>query len=381
MSLCIFGARNEKKVQNFLILQVELTKIKKYQATTLTTKDIKYTGCVGVIGSGSFGMTIANLLSINLDEVILYARRAEVVEAIQKREGDFKLLSPKVKVSQNLEAVVKQCQLLFPVVPSKSFRILMKEMAPHLHPSHYMIHATKGLDNSHATSESKLDPQHIKTMSQVIEEETVVRRIGCMSGPNLSSEILEGQPAATLLASRFTEVIKLGQEVLRSPLFQVYGTHDILGAELAGALKNVIALAAGLLGGRGLGKNIWALLVTRGLSEMIHIGQAMGADVKAFLGVAGIGDLIATASSSQSRNYTAGVRIAQGETLEDIMVETAEMVEGLRTLEMTRKLCQQMGISVPIFEVIYRVFFKGMSLDRAIGFLMTYPYEVDVDFM
>lgn len=336
---------------------------------------------MGVIGSGSFGMTIANLLSANLDDIILYARRAEVVEAIKNREGDFQLLSPTVKVTQNLEEVVTQCKLLFPVVPSKSFRTLMQNMAPFLHPSHYLIHATKGLDNSLVTSESKLDPRYIKTMSQVIEEETVVRRIGCIAGPNLSSEILAGQPAATLLASRFTEVIKLGQNVLRSPLFQVYGTHDIIGAELAGALKNVIALAAGLLGGRGLGKNIWALLVTRGLSEMIHIGKAMGADVKAFLGVAGIGDLIATASSSQSRNYTAGVRIAQGESLADIMAETTEMVEGLRTLEMTRQLCQQMGISVPIFEVIYRVFFKAMPLDRAIGFLMTYPYEVDVDFM
>jgi glycerol-3-phosphate dehydrogenase (NAD(P)+) len=114
---------------------------------------------------------------------------------------------------------------------------------------------------------------------------------------------------------------------------------------------------------------------------MIHIGKAMGADAKAFLGVAGIGDLVATASGTKSRNYTAGMRIAKGEKLEDIVNDTSEMVEGLKTLETTHFLCQQLGISAPIFEVTYRVIFKGMSLDRAIGFLMTYPYEVDVDFM
>jgi glycerol-3-phosphate dehydrogenase (NAD(P)+) len=334
---------------------------------------------VGVVGSGSFGISIANLLAENVHEILLYARRAETIEAINQRVGIYSQLSDKVKAVDNLEDIAKKCQIIFPVVPSKSFRDLMKDLGPLLQPSHFLIHGTKGLDSVIENDNLKL--QCIKTMSQVIEDESVVCRIGCLSGPNLSAEILEGQPAATLLASRYTEVIKAGQQLLRSPRFQVYGTHDIIGAELAGVLKNVIALAAGLLGGKGLGKNIWALLITRGLSEMIHIGKAMGAEPKAFLGVAGIGDLVATASGTKSRNYTAGMRIAKGEKLEDIVNETSEMIEGLKTLETVHYLIQQKNISAPIFEMTYRVIFKGMSLDRAIGFLMTYPYEVDVDFI
>jgi glycerol-3-phosphate dehydrogenase (NAD(P)+) len=335
---------------------------------------------VGIIGSGSFGISIANLLAENVDEIIVFARRAEVREAIRQRSGMYSQLSPKVRATDNLEEVALKCQIIFPVVPSRSFRDMIRELSPFLTPSHFLIHGTKGLDTV-VPEGSNLKLKSIKTMSQVIEEESVVCRIGCLSGPNLSAEILEGQPAATLLASRYTEVIKAGQILLRSPRFQVYGTHDIIGAELAGVLKNVIALAAGLLGGKGLGKNIWALLITRGLSEMIHIGKAMGAEAKAFLGVAGIGDLVATASGIKSRNYTAGMRIAQGEKLEAILNEASEMVEGIKTLETVHFLIQQLGISAPIFEVTYRVIFKGMNLDRAIGFLMTYPYEVDVDFM
>jgi glycerol-3-phosphate dehydrogenase (NAD(P)+) len=319
---------------------------------------------VGVVGAGSFGICIANLLSENVSEVLLYTRRAEVFDQIENKVGNFSQLNAKVKACRDLELMSQKCQLIFPVIPSKYFRELMRNMSPYL-----------------ITPATQVKEHSIKTMSQVIEEETSVCRIGCLSGPNLSSEILAEQPAATLLASKYTEVIKLGQQVLRCPRFQVYGTHDIMGAELAGVLKNVIALAAGLLGGIGMGKNLWALLITRGLSEMIHIGKAMGADTKAFLGVAGIGDLVATAAGTQSRNYNAGYRIAKGEKLEDILNESAEMVEGLKTLETIHFLCQQNKINAPIFEVTYRVIYKGLNIDRAIQFLMTYPYEVDVDFM
>jgi glycerol-3-phosphate dehydrogenase (NAD(P)+) len=347
----------------------------------LAKRDINISQSVGVVGAGSFGMTISNLLAENVDNILLYTRRASAAKEIESRTGEFELLSPKVQACTDLRELAEQCQLIFPVVPSKSMRDLMQELGPLLNPQHFLIHGTKGLDISQAPEGAPLESRYIKTMSQVIEEESLVCRIGCLSGPNLSSEILEEQPAATLLASPYTEVIKMGQAVLRSARFQVYGTYDIIGAELAGALKNVIALSAGLLGGSGLGKNIWALLVTRGLSEMIHIGKAMGADVKAFLGVAGIGDLVATASSTKSRNYKAGYRIAQGESMQDIVLGEGEMVEGFKTLETARTLCQHLGITAPIFEITYRVIFKGMDLERAIHFLMTYPYEVDVDFL
>lgn len=335
---------------------------------------------VGIVGSGSFGRAIANLLAENVD-VLIYARREEVRQAIERREGIFKDFSPRIRAAFDLQEVAESCQLIFPIVPSQAFRSMMQQLSPFLSPRHFLIHGTKGLDLATLEKDEPLRPEHIKTMSEVIQEESIVCRIGCLSGPNLSKEIMEGQPAATLIASPFTEVIRAGQAVLKSNRFQVYGDHDIIGAELAGALKNIIALAAGILGGKGLGKNLWALLITRGLSEMIHIGKAVGADIKPFLGVAGIGDLVATASSPNSRNYQAGYRLGKGERLEDIQKTTSDVIEGVKTLETVRSLASHLGVTTPIVEILYRVFFKNMSIDNAIQVLITFPYAVDVDYL
>lgn len=336
---------------------------------------------VGVIGAGSFGTAIADLLAQNT-EVLLYARRPEVVQQInEQRLLQGQQVHENISATDDLEEVAKRCTLIFPIVPSQSFRSMMRDLRPYLRPYHLLIHGTKGLDISLAPDEEDLSREHIKTMSQVILEESLVRRVGCLSGPNLSAELLDKQPAATLIASHFNEVIQAGKAVLRSRRFQVYGTSDITGAELAGALKNIVALGSGILGGKGLGQNIWALLVTRGLSEMIHIGRAIGADIKAFLGVAGIGDLIATASSSRSRNYTVGYRLARGESLDSIITDMSEVAEGLRTLRTAKALAQHYNISVPITEILYRVLFREMEIDRAIDFLMTFPYTDDVDFL
>ena len=185
-----------------------------------------------------------------------------------------------------------------------------------------MIHGTKGFDLTGVSEDVMADHpitrKNVHTMSEVIRQESVVVRIGCLSGPNLSAEIMEGQPTATVIASRFNEVIKLGRKVLDSQQFHVFGSHELMGAELAGALKNAIAIGSGILGGLGMGKNIQAMLITRGLMEMVYFGKAMGANSKAFIGTAGIGDLVATATSTKSRNYTFGMRMAKGESLEEI---------------------------------------------------------------
>jgi glycerol-3-phosphate dehydrogenase (NAD(P)+) len=206
-------------------------------------------------------------------------------------------------------------------------------------------------------------------------------RIGCLSGPNLAKEILEGQPTATLIASKFDEVIAVGKNALSSPLFHVFGSHDLLGAELAGALKNVIALGSGLLKGYGLGKNIQAMLITRGLVEMIYFGRAMGSDVKAFLGTAGIGDLIATATSKKSRNYTFGFRLGSGERFAEVSATSDELAEGVRTLQITRHLANYYKLRVPITEMLYRIVFEDFPIQDAMDYLMTFPYNVDVDFL
>ncbi len=343
------------------------------------------TNPVGVIGAGSFGTAIANLISINRD-VLMYSRKQEVVDAINLDHRRFEApISPRVRATTDPAEIAGRCQLIFPIVPSTNFRRMMQTFSPLLRPDHFLIHGTKGLD-LHGLDEKSIEThgitrKEVSTMSEVIIQESPVLRVGCLSGPNLAVEILEGQPTATLIASRFSEVIKSGKAVLSSKHFHVFGSHDILGAELAGALKNVIALGSGILKGKGLGKNIQAMLITRGLTEMIYFGNAMGADTKAFFGTAGIGDLIATATSKSSRNFTFGYRLGAGEEKEDIEASMPEIAEGVRTLRVTRNLAKHYKLRVPITEMLYRIIFEKYDIDKAIEFLMAYPYDVDVDFL
>lgn len=340
---------------------------------------------VGVIGAGSFGTAIANLLAYNVD-VLLYSRNIELVNTInQSREHLGVRLSASVQATHDLQEVARQCHLLFPVVPSTNFRKMMHQLGPYLRPYHMLIHGTKGFD-LRGIDENELDSKNItrenvSTMSEVIRQESVVVRVGCLSGPNLANEIMLGQPTATLIASPFDEVIHAGKMVLDSKHFHVFGSHEILGAELAGALKNVIALGSGILKGKGLGKNLQAMLITRGLTEMVHFGKAMGASGSAFFGTAGIGDLIATATSKQSRNFTFGYRLGQGESIEHISTTMPELAEGVRTLKITRQLADYYKMRVPITEMLYRIVFENYDIDRALEYLMTYPYDVDVDFL
>ena len=337
---------------------------------------------VGVVGAGIFGMTIAKLLAQNTN-VLLYSRREEVVKKINETHQHRQInLAENIVATSSLQEIAEQCTLIFPIVPSENFRSLMRDFSPYLKPYHLLIHGTKGLDSEYLTGNVGLTGRRsIHTMSEVIRQETSVVRIGCLSGPNLSSEILAGQPAATVIASRFSEVVKSGKAVLRNPMFQVFSNRDLLGAELAGALKNTISIAAGMLGGLGMGYNIWALLITKGLSEMIHIGKALGADLTPFLGIAGIGDLVATASSTKSRNYTVGYRLAKGESFEQIKADMEELAEGVYTVKIVRKVSEYYDISTPISEMLYRVLYEGFDLQRAIMYLMNYPYSVDVDYL
>lgn len=335
---------------------------------------------VGVIGAGSFGTAIANLLSENVN-VLLYSRHDEQIKQINETHYTGSIqLSPRIQAIGDLEELTSTCRLIFPIVPSSTFREMMKGLAPYLRPYHFLIHGTKGFDLTGDT-EKNIHPSQVHTLSEVITQESVVIRTGCLGGPNLAAELHEGQPAATVIGSRFEEVIDVGRRVLQSSRFHVFGTHDILGAELAGALKNAIAIGSGVLAGLGLGKNMQALLITRGLTEMIYFGKALGATPHAFLGTAGIGDLIATATSEKSRNFSLGFRLAAGETLRTVQSEMPELAEGVRTLRTIRDVGRYYKINTPITNLLYRVVFDGLSPVKAIEFLMTHPWSVDVDFL
>ncbi|MEI2695343.1 MAG: NAD(P)H-dependent glycerol-3-phosphate dehydrogenase [Saprospiraceae bacterium] len=340
---------------------------------------------VGVIGAGSFGTTIATLLAHNTD-VLIYARKKEIVDKINQQHSNLNVnLDVRIRATQSFEEICAETKIIFPVVPSENFRETCSNMAAHLTPAHILIHATKGLDIAGIPIANlamvNISRKNIHTMSEVIRQETSVIRVGCLAGPNLYREILDKQPAASVIASEYDEVIKAGSDVLGSRLFYVFGSYDLVGAEMAGALKNIIALGSGMLAGKGLGKNLEAMLITRGLREMIELGRSVGATSRSFLGTAGIGDLIATATSTKSRNFSFGYRLGKGEKLQEIMQSMDEVVEGVRTVRIANQLAKHYHLRLPIINMIYSVVYDHLDLEKAIQFLMRYPYLPDVDFV
>jgi glycerol-3-phosphate dehydrogenase (NAD(P)+) len=339
---------------------------------------------VGVIGSGSFGTAIANILAKN-SNVLLYSRTAETAAKIQEtRISSGQQLDIKVRVTNSLEEVAKNCNVIFPIVPSANFRDSIQQLAPFLHPYHVLIHGTKGLDlvfPEERPKDFKINKSCIRTMSEVIREESVVVRVGCMAGPNLAKELALGHPAATVIASPFTEVITEGKRLLRSEKFQVYGNQDLKGVELCGILKNIIAIASGIISGLGYGDNAKGLLISRGLIEMIYLGKALGGEISSFIGLAGIGDLVATASSQTSRNYTIGYKLAQGKSMTEALAEMEETAEGVNTIQIIKQLADAQGIKPLITDTLYKILFEGMTPQEGLSYLMKYPGSIDIDFL
>jgi len=337
---------------------------------------------VGVVGAGSFGLTVAQLLAVGND-VLLYARDPEVVRQINEARTLLGVkLAPSIKAISSTSQLAETCEVIFPVVPSDDFRNMMQSLGPSLTPRHILIHGTKGLDTVKVKDvmafSGKLTRDDVCTMSKVITQESNVLRVGCLSGPNLSKEILEGQPTATVIASEYDEVVSIGIDLLSSKKIFVFGSSDILGAELAGAFKNIIAVGSGYLRGKGLGKNVQGLFITRGLHEIAYFGGLLGADKSAFLGTAGIGDLIATATSSSSRNFNFGFQLGQGKQLQEVLATSEELAEGVRTLKIAYQLAKTEKTRLPIIETLYKIVYENLPFEVALDYLMRYPYSKDV---
>lgn len=339
---------------------------------------------VGVLGSGSFGTTICKLLG-NQNEVLLYTRRDEIVRSVNIAHSlKGYTLPDTVRATTSLEELGRKCRLIFPIIPSQHFRNVLEDISPFVGPGHIMIHGTKGLDVSdnfeNATSLSDIK-KSVFTMSEVIAQSTSVVRYGALAGPNLAKEILEGQPAATVIASPFDEVISMGRKALADKLFLVYGSHYLKGIELAGALKNTIAIASGLMNGIGFGKNMQALLITRGLREMILISKAVGAAETPFFGTAGIGDLIATTTSTNSRNYTFGHKLGKGKTAQEVLAEMEETAEGYRTINFANRIVEAAKLQAPLIKTLYEIVYEGKPIKKALVALLHNRLEKDVDFL
>ena len=340
---------------------------------------------VGVIGAGSFGSAIANILARNTD-VILYARNPQILKLnSENRMLNGVEMNPRISPTNDLNYVVENCDVLFPIVPSENFPALIDELSHLLKPYHILIHGTKGLIVSKKGWEDdenvQITREDVYTMSRLIREKTLAVRIGCLAGPNLAKELADNQPAATVVASHFDEVISEGQRLLRNDRFQVYGSKDLLGIELTGVLKNIIAIAAGALSGMGYGDNARSLLISRGMIEMIYLGQMLGANTQAFLGLAGIGDLVATCSSKLSRNFTVGERLGRGEKLADIVNSMEETAEGINTINIIIRLMKEYHMRSPITESLHKVINDEMTIEEALRFLMKSPFNIDINFM
>lgn len=318
---------------------------------------------ISVIGGGSWGTTIAHLIAQNGFPVRLWMRDPEQVRILNENHRNPRYLAdldldPRLLATTSL-AEAAQAATLFIMTPSHSFRSVMNELGNHLDGSKVLIHGVKGIE-----------PGTFKRMSELIREETCCRKIGVLSGPNLAKEVAAGQPSATVIASCFQEVIDAGILALKSKTFRVYGNSDVIGTELGGALKNILAIASGITHGLGFGDNTKAFLLTRGLTEMTRLGTSMGAEAQTFSGLSGIGDLLATCFSPLSRNYQVGYRLARGETLEAVTADLKQVAEGVRTTKTVTEYARAHHVYMPITESVYRVLFEGTTPEKALGELL-----------
>ena len=301
---------------------------------------------IAVIGAGSWGTTVAHLTAHNAPTRI-YSRRADVAEAINERHENPRYLEgyhlhPKLQASTDLADIVREADVLVMGVPSGGFRDTLEELKGHLRPWVPVVSLAKGLEL--ATR---------KRMTQVAEEELPGHPVGVLTGPNLAKEILAGYAAAAVIAFDDLTIAERLQDVFCSSLFRVYTNTDVVGAEIGGALKNVIALAAGMADGLGTGDNTRAAVMTRGLAELTRLGVAMGGRPATFAGLAGMGDLLATCMSPQSRNRYVGEQLGKGRPLDEIIGEMNQVAEGVKSARIVLELAEEFGVEMPIAQEMY----------------------------
>ncbi len=322
---------------------------------------------LALIGTTTWGTTLGIMLARRGIEVSLWARTKEEADKLDKvRENSARLpgvaFPQSLSLTSSIEEAVRDASLVIVAVPSQEMRTNIRRLKGHIEESTPILSATKGLELGSA-----------KRMSQVIIEELGPARAleTCvLSGPNLSGEIVQGLPASTVVAAENAHVAERVTSIMRSPNFHVYTSDDVVGVELGGALKNIIALGAGMVDGLGYGNNAKAAYMARGLTEITRLGVAAGGNPLTFVGLAGLGDLLATCSSPLSRNHTLGEGLARGRSLEEIKAPMASVVEGVTTTAAALQMARKLGIELPITERIYRVLFEGFAPAQAMAELI-----------
>ena len=318
---------------------------------------------VAVVGAGSWGTTMASLVAGNVPTV-LWAREADLVEQINTEHVNGAYLPgftlhAGLRASHDLAEALHDADVVVMAVPSQYYRDVLTQAAPHIRPWVPVVSLSKGLE-----------PVSLLRMSEVVNDVLPEHPVAVLTGPNLAKEILAGQPAASVVAVHDEIIARALQRIFTTSRLRVYTNPDIVGCELAGVLKNVMAIAAGMVEGMGFGDNTRATVITRGLAEMTRLGVAMGGDPLTFGGLAGMGDLIATCSSRQSRNNTVGFQLGQGKSLDEILAGMSQVAEGVKSSRSVLELARRAGVEMPISEQVAAVCHEGVPVVDAMQALM-----------
>ncbi len=320
-----------------------------------------------VLGAGSFGTCLAILLAEKGYGVDLWARDRRLADAINRQHRNPRYLTEfvlpsTIRATASLEEAVRGKELLLSVVPSHGVREVWTRASAHVETGAMLISASKGLEVGTG-----------QTMSQVLSEvlpEGVCERIVVLSGPSFAREIAMQQPTSVSIACKNESFAIAAQALLSSPIFRCYSNTDVIGVELAGALKNVIAIAVGVVDGMELGLNARAAIITRGLAEVTRLGVTLGADPRTFLGLSGVGDLALTCTGDLSRNRRVGLEIGRGRKLDEVLGEMHQVAEGVRTARSAHELSQRHGVDMPITNEAYQVLYEGKDHRKALSDLM-----------
>ena len=331
---------------------------------------------VAVLGGGSFGTVLANIAASNGYKVSLWVRDSEQALRINSEGANSSYhpelqLSPNILASEKLEDVMESSSVVFIATPSVIFETIMERIKPMIEEGSHIISCTKGI---------KLNP--FRSMSDIISMniDSKKNHVGVLSGPNLAREIAENKIAGTVIASSSNELIRDVKSTLSSDTFKVYSSNDLQGVELAGALKNIYAIICGMADSLNVGENAVGLILTRSMAEMSRFAVAKGANPITFLGLSGMGDLVATCTSGLSRNYQLGSNLGQGMSHQESKDKVGQVAEGIRTLEVIKEESSRLNINMPLVDSLYNIIYKESSADTLINDLVNNPNEVDVEF-
>ena len=334
------------------------------------------TNKVAVLGGGSFGTVLANIAASNGSDVYLWVRDSDQALRINS-EGANSVYHPELQLSsnihasENLDEVVKGSSIILVATPSLIFENIIQRIIPKIIKGAHIISCTKGI---------KLDP--FRSMSDIILENVnkIDNQVGVLSGPNLAREIAENKVSGTVIASSNKDLINDVKKILSSATFKIYSSDDIQGVELAGALKNIYAIICGMADSMEVGENALGLILTRSMAEMSRFAVAKGANPITFLGLAGMGDLVATCTSNLSRNYQLGYHLGTGLNLDNAKEKVGQVAEGIRTLEVIKNESSKLGIKMPLVDSLYNIIYKSAKSNTLIDDLVNNPNEVDVEF-